>query len=67
MMQLKNKYRIVTDNWLGYEVQVKKWWFPIWVQAHSKPGYTNTYPTIEKAEEFARNHSSNNVVKILDI
>ena len=29
----KNKYRIVTDNYAGYEAQVKYWWFPfIWIQ-----------------------------------
>jgi len=24
------KYRIVPDNYLGYEVQVKKWYWPFW-------------------------------------
>jgi len=42
-------YRIVTDEYSGYEVQSWRWWWPFWVQ-----GSTNTHNTIEKAEACAR-------------
>ena len=29
---MKNKYRIVSDNFQGFEVQIKRWWFPFWFQ-----------------------------------
>lgn len=50
---LKNKYRIVRDNYAGYEVQIKRWWFPVWLQA----GFSNTHISIESAEAYARGHS----------
>lgn len=44
------KYRIVTDAYLGYEVQT--WWilWPFWIQAFG----CKTFQTIEKAESYAR-------------
>jgi hypothetical protein len=42
------RYRIVTDAYLGYEVQVKHWWWPCWTII----GY-NTHPTLERAKAFA--------------
>lgn len=44
-----NRYRIVRDSYAGYEVQVRRWWWPFWTQA----GYTNTHATIERAEQYA--------------
>jgi hypothetical protein len=43
----KKRYRIVTDRYLGYEVQVKHWWWPWWV-CHD----FNTNRTIEEAKEL---------------
>ena len=37
------KYRVVTDTYLGYEAQQWKWYFPFWVQVY----YCNTGSTIE--------------------
>jgi hypothetical protein len=56
----KPKYRIVKDLYRGYEVQIKRFFFPIWVQA----GFSNTFSTIEDAERFAINHA-NRLVKHL--
>lgn len=28
----RKRYRIVTDNYAGYEVQVKLWFWPFWLQ-----------------------------------
>lgn len=51
----KNKFRIVEDNWSGYEVQIKFWWFPFaWLQVDYNLGIfgTNTFSTIEEARGF---------------
>ena len=45
-MKIK-KYRIVTDRYLGYEVQVKYIFFPFWFQSG-----INTFASIEKAEQY---------------
>lgn len=51
MSQLfRNRYRIVADNYAGYEVQVKRWWFPVWIQK----GFVNTFCTIERARDYAK-------------
>jgi hypothetical protein len=54
------EYRIVRDRYCGYEVQVRRWWFPIWVMA----GFCNTFSSVEQAEEYARQRAGE-VVKQL--
>lgn len=44
----KTKYRIVTDKYCGFEVQSKRWWFPLWLQV----GGINTFSTLEGALLF---------------
>lgn len=44
----KTRYRIVRDRWLGYEVQVWRWWWPKWTCA----GFSNTHSSIERAERW---------------
>lgn len=57
----KRKYRIVTDNYLGYEVQMKLWWWPFtWLQCKG----TNTHSSLEKAEKFAYQHAKNCVKEL---
>ena len=46
---MKARYRIVSDNYLGHEVQVWHWWFPFWTQPT-----INTFHTIEAAEEYVK-------------
>ena len=48
------RYRIVRDNYLGYECQKWRIWFPFWIQM----GFTNTHPTIERAIAFIENNGS---------
>lgn len=60
----KNRYRIVTDSYLGFEVQIKRWWFPFWVQCGGFTG-CNTHMSIEAAEAYARRHADNAPVKDL--
>jgi hypothetical protein len=46
-MNMKTKYRIVTDKYLGYEAQVWRWYWPFWSQMS-----VNTHKTIEKARGY---------------
>ena len=46
----RTRIRIVTDTYCGYEVQVKHWWFPIWLQK----GGTNTFHNLDGARQYAR-------------
>jgi hypothetical protein len=47
------QYRIVTDNFGGFEVQKKRWYFPFWLQIRSEEGMCiNTNISVEKAEEL---------------
>ncbi len=52
-------YRIVRDGHAGYEVQLWRWWLPVWLQIG-----INTHATIDKAEAFATRHADY-VVKLL--
>lgn len=47
------RYRIVRDNYLGYEVQYWRLWYPFWVQA----GGSNTHDSLEEARLYALNHA----------
>jgi len=58
---MKPRYRIVTDNYAGYQVQVWHWWWPFWVQA----AFSNTHSTLERARKFAKNHA-NRIVEYVD-
>lgn len=53
---LRTEYRIVEDCYLGYEVQIRRWWWPFWTQPQ-----TNTHHTIERAERWAKNHARGHV------
>ena len=44
----KRRFRVVTDKHAGFEVQIKKWYYPFWSQV----GVINTQSTIEEAKEF---------------
>ena len=49
-----NKFRIITDEYNGYEVQIKRWWFPFWVQCW-KNGSVNSFTSIDKAKDWILN------------
>ena len=54
---MRNKYRIVEDGYLGYCVEIKKWWFPFWVEILGRRVVdANTHPTIKEAEEYIEKH-----------
>lgn len=52
-MKLK-RYRIVRDNYAGYECQIWRLWWPFWMQM----GYTNTHSKIEYARLYIKEHKS---------
>lgn len=47
-----SEYRIVRDGFAGFEVQIKRWWWPFWSMIGS-----NTHPNIERAEKYAEDHA----------
>lgn len=55
------RYRIVRDNYAGYEVQSWRWWFPFWVQ-----GTTNTHRTVERAKQYIEYKKNGGVVEYVD-
>lgn len=57
----KTKYRIVTDNYLGFEVQHKYWFWPFWIQTN----FCNTHTSVKEAEEWIHAYNRNYVVKYL--
>tara|TARA_R110000803_G_scaffold87494_1_gene154208 strand:+ start:1014 stop:1193 length:180 start_codon:yes stop_codon:yes gene_type:complete len=46
------KYRIVTDRYLGFEVQVWRWYLPFWLQVG-----INTFYTEGNAKKFIEKES----------
>ena len=53
MIIFKRQYRIVTDKWLGFEVQKRLWYYPFWFQIKSiRGGIVNTHSTINSAEKL---------------
>lgn len=51
-----HEYRIVCDGCLGYEVQIRRWWWPFWIQPR-----VNTHTCVESAEAWARAHACEQV------
>jgi len=72
MALFKDKYRIVRDNYCGYEVQVKKWWFPFcWFQCGGDMyDDVNTHFSTEKArahiEKLKTNKKKNYVIEVVE-
>lgn len=58
---MMTEYRIVTDRFNGFEVQLRRWWWPFWQQAN----FSNTHTSVEKAEAWARVYARGSVVKYL--
>lgn len=67
----RNEYRIVADNYNGYEVQYREpirtptsVGFTEWQQCGKGPARgTNSHTTLEAAEAFARKHAKNGGVE----
>ena len=52
-MKTKNKFRIITDNYRGYEVQIKRWWFPFWVECW-RDGMVNSFSSVDDAKKWIK-------------
>lgn len=52
------RYRIVTDIYAGYEVQIKTRYWPFWRECphHAAWRMTNTHPTVAAAKAFIENN-----------
>lgn len=62
----KPKYRIVTDDFLGFEAQKWVWWWPFWICMNDM-GNPNSHVSVEQAEQFIRRaHRNRTVVKIVN-
>ena len=54
-MWYDKKYRVVEDNYCGFEVQGKRWWFPFWIQCSDFDGrICNTHLSLDRAKEFIK-------------
>ena len=51
---VKDCYRIVNDSYLGYEVQVKRWFFPFFWFEKAKHINSNTFSSIDEAKEWIK-------------
>jgi hypothetical protein len=60
MSIFETRWRIVRDDYLGFEVQCRPWFCPIWFQPR-----VNTSHTIEIAEAVAERMRAGTVVKAL--
>lgn len=47
------KYKIIRDDFLGYEVRVRRWYWPFWTQPGNCGTSVNTFHTVERARAFA--------------
>lgn len=54
------RYRVVRDNYNGYEAQVWRVWWPFWVMVNG----CNTVPSVDMAERLCRVHASQPVKKL---
>jgi hypothetical protein len=50
----KTKYRVVRDDYRGYEAQFKPWYLPFWLQCFG----TNTSSTLEGAIRVIDKHKT---------
>ena len=56
----KRQYRIVTDNFGGFEVQKRLWYYPFWFQIRSEKRHcVNTHISIEQSEKLIEMDKTN--------
>jgi hypothetical protein len=56
------KYRIETDECLGYRCYIWRIWFPFWVTLN----WWKSHKTVKEAEEFINRCKNSRLVKDLD-
>jgi len=70
MIDRRKQYRIAYTSslsWWAYKVQVKYWWFPLWVTCEDFRDLPNRFDKLDMAEAFALKHAqkNNHVIKEL--
>jgi len=68
---VKNKYRIVEgEDYISgkyFFVQIKRWWFPVWLKiSYPNRGY-NSFRSHPDAEELARKYAKGFVVQTVEV
>jgi len=64
----KKQYRIVTDEFNGFEVQKRLLYFPFWFQIKGRQGFhTNSQTTIKESEELIEMDRKKNKPHIREI
>ena len=48
------RYRVVRDNYLGFEVQRLRWWWPLWLQVG-----INTFSSLDRAISYVERIKAN--------
>lgn len=61
MSIFRTRYRIVTDNYSGYEAQFRRWWMPFYVQCF----FCNTSTNVDRARELIKRHAQS-VIEVID-
>lgn len=51
------KFRIIADNYNGYECQIWRLWWPFWTQMDC----VNSHSSIEKAKKYIENYRNKKV------
>lgn len=54
MTYFRTHWRIVRDNYMGYEVQYRRWWSPFWKQHNG----CNTLATLNAAHNYVRRYAN---------
>lgn len=58
MKIFKTKYRVVRDQYSGYEAQYRYWWMPMFLQIDT----CNTNPSLEMAIDLCKKHNLKNKI-----
>jgi hypothetical protein len=58
----RTRWRVVSDNCLGFEVQHRWWWFPIWLQTSGKFPGINSHGALDEALRFIKDRQAGKVV-----
>jgi hypothetical protein len=58
----RDRYRIVTDRYSGFEVQTRRWWWPLW-----QPVGGNTHATVDDAIAYARRDARKKNVVVAEL
>ena len=62
MKLFRTKWRVATDAYNGFEVQVRRWYFPVWIEF-----FTNTHPSFECAMIMILANKGDNDIVIQDL